>query len=155
MDVEYHKSAPVTGHLDLQLVRVTIIVQRRSNPYEFIEKYEWRELSPGMLVKWRWYFDYRQALLKVKYPKKKVRMDVYYYLPETRSDKEILKQRIKNLIVAKKRKVTEVDRLIQNAVKNWDEIFPIEDHPYWKKAQAKLQRVRDQQRKYEEMLEQL
>lgn len=36
---------------------------------ELLEYLKWDDLTFEMMTKWKWYFEYRAALLKVKYPK--------------------------------------------------------------------------------------
>jgi hypothetical protein len=48
---------------------VKIIVYVKNPASEVIESLFWNNLSFGCRTKWDWYFDYRYALLRIKYPK--------------------------------------------------------------------------------------
>lgn len=140
-------------NLSTQLHRITIKVLRGLNPYDTIEKLSWDGLSNDLMIRWRWYFEYRQALLKVQYPKKKVELIHFRYQPETETEKEQAATRLKNLITARKRKITEVSRKIEEAKLRWTELFPIEDHPNYQKAMEKLFRLRSEKVDYEKQLD--
>ncbi len=92
-------------------------------------------MSIVFFQKWKWYFLYREALLRVKYPKAFIQLThgpYDYILPE-----EEYRKKVHGLLLAAKRKRTEFRNKLSYAIKNWNEIFPIEDHPYWKKIQEK------------------
>lgn len=127
--------------LQTQLHVIRVKVLRGLNPFECLEILEWTGLSNEMLIKWRWYFEYRQALLKVKYPKLKVEMSDCVYQPETLCDKEIVAKKLRNKLIAKKRKITEFTRKMNHAKDNWNELFPIEENPVFLKVSEKLNRL--------------
>lgn len=85
--------------------------------------------------RWKWYFEYRAALLKVRHPKSFVQLyqGVYdYVLPE-----EELRTKLENKIRAAKGRITEFDGKLKNLVDSWSELFPIEQHPDWTKVVQK------------------
>lgn len=91
--------------------------------------------------KWLWYFEYRVALLRVKYPKCKVEMrhgSYDYILPS-----DFYETKLRNLLTASKAKKTEFENKIQKARENWNSFFPIEEDVSWNKVQAKLKEYTD------------
>jgi len=111
------------------------------------------DMTLDFYMRWEWYFKYREALLRVKYPKGYVELShagYDYTLPE-----EDYKKKLKNLLSAARRKKSEFEKKIEYARKSWDELFPIEDHPKWKKVMEKLQyyeaRVNQLSKEYEEL----
>lgn len=140
-------------NLSTQLHRITIKVLKGYNPHDTLEKVCWDGLSNQLMIKYRWYFEYRQALLKVKYPRKKVDMVHFRYQPETVSEKEQAATRLNNLIVARKRKITEITRKIEEAKSSWTELFPLEDHPNYQRAMDKLCRLKSEQAEYQTKLD--
>lgn len=93
------------------------------------------DMAMDFYLRWEWYFKYRSALLQVKSPKAFVELihgSYDFVLPETE-----YKQKLENLIRAAKAKITKCDNDIQLARDNWNEIFPIDLHPDWKRALQK------------------
>ena len=129
-----------------QLHRVHIKVLKGLNPYDVIEELCWDDLPNQMIFKWMWYFKYRQALLQVKYPRKRVVMERRKYQPETTTEKERLLTRLQNKHRAKKGKITQYTNKIELAIKDWKQLFPIEEHPQYIKAIDKLTRLRREEK---------
>jgi len=106
------------------------------------EVYYYRnDMTFDFIIRWKWYFIYRAALLQVKYPRGFVEFThggYEYILPEDEHKKKVY-----NLLVAAKRKRTEFENKIVKARQQWDELFPIEEHPYWVKVEEKLQYYED------------
>jgi hypothetical protein len=90
-------------------------------------------------MKWLWYFEYRAALYKVANPRHTVTLEPhqYEYIPT----EMVIAKKNKDAIAGKKAQVTKWKKLIDNAKKEWDELFPIEDDPYYIMACEKLQRL--------------
>ena len=86
--------------------------------------------------RWKWYFEYRAALLKVKYPKANVeiRHGSYDYVLKA----DFYEEKLRNLLTASKGKKTEFENKIKKARENWNSFFPIEEDVNWGKVQAKL-----------------
>lgn len=94
------------------------------------------DMTSEFFHRWRWYFKYRAALIQVQNPKAGVELNMgayKYTLPDDEYE-----AKLKNLILAAKRKITEFQRKIDHARRNWNEIFPIEENPLWLKVQEKL-----------------
>ena len=92
-----------------------------------------------LFMKWEWYFDYREALYKVQHPKHRVDLMTgsYDYVPA----REVAVLNLKNKIVAKKRVISKYRNKIQMAKNEWNELFPIEEYPIYKKAMEKINRT--------------
>lgn len=101
-----------------------------------IESKEWQNLYYHTLCNWRWYFDYRAALLKVKYPKYTV--DTFWGHYPSHGPQKI--DQLKNRIQSKKAKITEIKNKIKAVQDEWDEIFPLEDDLIYKQVISKLKR---------------
>ena len=100
------------------------------------------DMSNEFFNRWQWYFEYRAALLKVQNPKSKITYEVGAYekiLPAIEYE-----MKLKNIIKSRKSKLTEFGCKLDFAVKNWNELFPIEQNPYWSKVQAKLKRLEEE-----------
>lgn len=98
------------------------------------------DMSVQFYERWRWYFEYRAALLKVKHPKSYVQLNqgnYEYVLPE-----DELRTKLENKIRAAKKMFTQIDRKMQNVIENWNELFPIEHHPDWPKTVQKMEYYR-------------
>lgn len=97
------------------------------------------DLTNDFFRRWQWYFEYRAALIKVQNPKSRIRFEVGAYdfvLPE-----DSYRVKLKNILIKRKAQVTEFKCKIENARKNWNELFPIEENPHWRKVQDKLNRL--------------
>jgi hypothetical protein len=98
------------------------------------------DMLPDFFFRWLWYFKYRQALFQVKNPKWYCELSTGGYQIDLSVNEYKIK--VKNKITAKKRKITELDRKITHARKNWDELWPIEEHPLWVKVKEKVARLK-------------
>jgi hypothetical protein len=101
--------------------------------------YHNQDLPFDTFLKFNWYFKYREALLRVQHPKYYIRLaagDYEFILPAVEHIK-----RLKNLIAAKKRKTTEINRRISVTRKQWRELFPLEEYDNYKKAVTKLEHL--------------
>lgn len=95
------------------------------------------DMDVDFFMRWKWFFEYRAALLRVQNPRAFVELthgSYVYVFPE-----DEYKEKVNNLLLAAKRNLTKFKRQIDEARNNWNEFFPIEDHPKWKKVQDKLQ----------------
>lgn len=127
--------------VDHQLYGVSIIVREKQQYRETIERISWRDLSLAQLTKWRWYFQYRAALLRVKYPRFHHELNEFRYQAEGPKLEQILRQRV----ATKKRMLSQFRNKIASARSEWPEMFPIEDHPHYA-------RIIEKERQYEEEL---
>lgn len=102
-----------------------------------VERLYWGHYTFELFQRWKWYFQYRSALLQVKYPK--------YYVhtawgpePATKSREKILKNRIR----AKKAKITEYSNKLKKFEDGYTEIFPISENEMYIKAKQKIERLK-------------
>lgn len=94
------------------------------------------DMSVQFYDRWRWYFEYRAALLKVKHPKSYVQLNqgnYEYVLPD-----DELRIKLENKIRAAKCKITEFNRKLKKLIDSWSELFPIEEHPDYSKISGRL-----------------
>lgn len=104
-----------------------VVLDKRRN---IVEHYRWRDIPNRVYFKWFWYFKYRSALLQVKYPKYQIQTSWGVQTEiSKRSEKEILK----NKIIARKRKITEMQNKLDKARAEYNELFGFDDHPVVKK----------------------
>lgn len=102
-----------------------------------VDYMEWQDLYFHTLANWRWYFDYRAALLKVKYPKLTVNCFWGHYPAHGPQKIDQLKNRIRS----KKAKITQIKNRVEAFVKEWDELFSYEDDVIYQKVIEKLNRL--------------
>lgn len=119
---------------------VHVQVFTSSNCRELVEHLSWVDLPWHTRMRFDWYFKYRRALLQVKYPKHHTVMKWGHYEPEGDQGLRILRNRI----IAKKGKLTEVRNKLQKAIDHWDQLFPIEDDLLYKNAVAKIERIENE-----------
>lgn len=99
------------------------------------------DMTFQFFIRWKWYFEYREALIRVRNPRSFVRLSHGSY--EFKLPEDVYKKKIKDLLSAAKRKRTEFQRKIDYARENWNELFPIDEHPKWIKVEEKLKRYED------------
>ncbi len=86
--------------------------------------------------KWRWYFEYRQALYKIQNPRHITEITWGSY--ESKTANEEINEKLKNAITGAKAQITKWENLVDQAKKNWNELFPIEDDAMYIKAIQKI-----------------
>lgn len=106
---------------------------------------KWTNLRFELRVKYDWYFKYRAALLQVKYPKYIVDVSWGNEPAQGRSLEQIHAARIKS----KKAKITEYTNKLNKITSTWNELFPIEEEENYKKAVAKIERLKCELREME------
>jgi hypothetical protein len=102
-----------------------------------IEYHIWSDMKWQLRVRYQWYFNYRAALLQVKYPR---------YIVEVISGNEPAKGKALEQIKedkrrAKKAKITQYKNKLQKARQNWTSLFPIEEDELYQKAVQKINRL--------------
>jgi hypothetical protein len=93
------------------------------------------EMKVDFFHRWMWYFKYREALLRVAHPKAFIEFEAgpyQYVLPQ-----HALREKVKNKHLSNKRQLTKFDNQLSKICANWNEIFPIEEHPNWIDVQRK------------------
>lgn len=110
----------------------------RENPREIVKKMVWQGLRFELRLKYRWYFEYRAALLKVQNP----RFTVQCTWGSESATGKTLHEMQKDRLRSKKAKVTEWTNKIRMAKESWNQLFPIEADEFYIKALAKLERLK-------------
>lgn len=93
------------------------------------------EMTVEFFQKWKWYFEYRSALLRVKYPHGFIDYthgSYEYILPEDK-----YRTKVKNQYLSDKRQLSKFNNKLKNIRDNWNELFPLEQNPHWKKIEEK------------------
>lgn len=105
-----------------------------------IEVLRWTGYQLQQFAKWKWYFEYRYALLRVKYPKNCIEHGEF----KMKMDKKTAAQILKDKIRSKKRNITVHKNKLKAVVDNWNELWPIEEHPLYQKVVAKIKRLENE-----------
>ena len=106
-----------------------------------VEFLKWFFFNDKLCKRWRWYFKYRAALLQVKYPKYDV--ELKFSTSDLQSKEQELNL-LERRIIAKKRKVTEVQNKINLFKKNYSELFSIdENHIFLKLKQIENKKIEE------------
>lgn len=97
---------------------------------DIVESLKWDGMRFDQFVKWQWYFEYRYALLRVKYPKNHIDARTFS-MPLTQNDTAEL---LKSKISAQKGKITRYKSKLLLYINKFNEfkesyckIFPMED----------------------------
>ncbi len=77
-----------------------------------IEKKEWLNMPNHVILKWMWYFKYREALLRIKYPHYYHSWTQWQIDPEGRTAIEMEKHQRKRDIITAKRMITKCKNAI-------------------------------------------
>lgn len=115
---------------------------------DLVEWMKWEGLPWDVRCKWDWYFKYRAALMKVKYP----RYEVTTSWGNEPANGKTLKQLLKQKVSSKKGQLTKFKSLLYQARMNWTELFPIDNEPDYQKAKAKVERI---EKEYEQLIDEL
>lgn len=119
---------------------------------EILEMHFWKDYLFHTFSKWMWYFEYRTALARVRYPRNYIRSGQFTESLKPKQYADILR----NKIIAKKRRVTEVKNKMALAIEHWSELFPIENDEIYIRAAKKLSELESQlilmQREYDSII---
>jgi hypothetical protein len=118
---------------------VIISVKLRYQDQKPKELFQWPGLRTELCIKYRWYFDYRWALLKMKYPKGIMN---YCTIVEKVSEEEYEAYELRkaeNTWIAAKGQVTKINNAMAKIESDWNEIFSIDTHPKYKRTVEKIQ----------------
>jgi hypothetical protein len=102
-----------------------------------IEFFIWKDFSFEQYLKWKWYFEYRYALLRIKYPKNCIE---YKTIKRPLNALEAV-DHLKNKIIGKKRTITKYKNKLLEFSSNWNSLFPIEADLLYINATQKIQRL--------------
>jgi hypothetical protein len=100
-----------------------------------LETLKWDNLRFDLAVKYKWYFEYRTALLRVKYPKNCIVANPIF----CEMTKKGTLDNIKSSLANARKNYTKNQNLLNKAVENWNSLFPIVDDVNYKKAFSKVQ----------------
>ena len=120
--------------------RYYFIVVVRNRCFQCVDSLRWDQLTFPMAIKWRWYFEYRAALMKVQNPLYRVEFHWGKEMAATKS----LEQNRNNKIRACKAKITEMNNKLKAFLvdKSSKELFSYEDHPSVLKYQERLEKYK-------------
>ena len=116
-----------------------------------VEQLFWNDLPYYIRTKYVWYFEYRAALLRIKYPRYRHSITMGSYPKET---KEIIKIKERQLKFANT-KFYNAKKIMEDYKKGYRKLFPIEDDPNYKKALQVLDNKRENVNKIKRELNQL
>lgn len=113
------------------------------NKYNTLAKvvYYKNGMTLAFLTKWKWYFKYREALLRINNPKAFIEYSSGSYDYELPS--VLYKKKVYNKLISAKRKVTEFTRKLDNLRLSWQELFPIEQDPRYSNTINKLKEYQE------------
>lgn len=123
-----------------------------STPYpnsEVIESYKWNDFKLDLFCKYKWYFEYRYALLRIKYPKNLIRHG------EFKRDLTQIEfvDHLKNKIIGKKRTISKYKNKLSQFVNNCNSLFPIDDYEPYIAAVAKIARLEKELTEFQKQYE--
>lgn len=98
---------------------------------------KWENLSFELFCKYKWFFEYKYALLRIKYPKHLIEKNQFKIDLNAEEKKDLLKNRI----IGKKRTITKYKNKLSLAEKHWNQLFPISEDDMYKKAVIKIERL--------------
>lgn len=100
----------------------------------------WCDLPWHVRSKWNWYFQYRYGLAIVQHP----RWLVNFHWGNGPATGAYLAAHRRNVVRAKKAKITEYTNKMAKWRVEWRSLFPIENEEFWQKALAKIERTRQE-----------
>lgn len=103
-----------------------------------------------LFMKWQWLFRYRAALYQVQNPKHYVDVTTtkYDFIPPV----EMQIKNLTNKITSRKGIITQWQNKVQKWESEWNELFPITDQEFHKKANAKIETAI---KEYQQLVQQL
>lgn len=134
--------------------KISIVVFHQKRALGEIYRLEWFGITFNVLSKWRWYFDYRHAMLKVQYPKNEVKT----YISQIEPNKKTTSNFLKDKIAGKKRVITKTSNELR-LHKQWlldNDIFGLSgDDGRIEKAEAKIKKNQNELKELENQLKNL
>ncbi len=118
--------------------KIAVKITEDENGYACMKKtlYFKNNMTLAFFNRWRWYFEYRQALFKVAKPRATIELTTisYDYVPEIQ---EIM-QKKRNKHISNKRMVCKIRNRMSEMEKNWNEFFDIKEDDVYKILSDKL-----------------
>jgi len=143
-----------TGSMDIK-DNSTVLCYFKIGVYKsgsiLIEQLFWNDLPPWIRGKYDWYFHYRAALLRIKYPKLRHVIDSGTYQKKTKNIIKIKEIQLKKAIT----RVTTYEKNLELYRQSYSALFPIEDDPDYKSALNVLWNKKMNVEKIKEELKQL
>lgn len=124
-----------TAYTNVYWYKITVKPKQSMDPIEVLI---WQDLPFDIRNKYTWYFNYRAALLQVKYPKYIVECN----WGSEKANKKVLHQSLKNRIIKRKAQITELTNKLVKAKIHWNSLFAIEDDLLYKQAVAKINKLK-------------
>lgn len=110
---------------------------------EYITHLFWNGMTLQQHVKWTWYFKYRGALLRIKYPRMHIEETWGKYTPDGRKFEEMVSDKLKKNLTTSKRMITKM----KNAIAHYEKIEGAKLFPNW--TDAKYLRAKEKLNKYQ------
>lgn len=114
------------------------ILHNCANRYKALAEvaYFKNEMTVPFYERWRWYFEYRAAILRVKYPKAYTELiqGTHEYTPKLHE----LEKKMQDKIRAKKGQITRFKSELKRVESEWREIWPIEENERYQNTLNKL-----------------
>ena len=86
-----------------------------------------KDLTFELFNRWKWFFRYRAALIQVQHPKQFVELE--FIKVKFTPDLQVLLKRAKDKFIGAKATLTKYQNKKKEMEDNWNELFPIEQHP--------------------------
>lgn len=136
---------------DCSLHKVVIKLYEKS--YEtgnYIIVRKWEDFQFNQVSKWNWYFRYIAAKIQIEHPHRLVELSHVKYEVEDQNKKA--QQILTNRLRSAKSKLTEWNNKIKQFESSYNEIFPINEHPVYRKAKQKIKEKETLKRELESRL---
>ena len=86
-----------------------------------------KDLPFELFMRWKWFFRYRAALIQVQHPKQFVELE--FIKVKFTPDLQVLLKRAKDKFIGAKATLTKYQNKKKEMEDNWNELFPIQQHP--------------------------
>lgn len=131
----FNKKEEEMEYSSTQVFRVCIRCCDSPRFDDLIDSLVYENLRFEIVMKFKWFFEYRAALMKVKNPKSYVDLKITKSNAEGQKMIDILKNRTPS----KLGQVTKVKNAIEKYAREWNSLFPIDEDQYYQKAIKKLE----------------
>lgn len=115
-----------------------------------------KDLPFELFIRWKWFFRYRAALIQVQHPKQFVELE--FIKVKFTPDLQVLLKRAKDKFIGAKATLTKYQNKKKEMEDNWNELFPIQQHPKYMFVMDKIDEYeikrKETGRKYAALLKQ-
>ena len=115
--------------------RCRVILRTKQYGGEVLQCLEWTGNNLERFVRWKWYYRYRAALLQTQNPKMYVEID---HTPVKNNSQKDVVEILKRRVSARKSQLSKWKNLLKKAEENWNQLFPIQEDPNYKKSISKI-----------------